>query len=103
MGFCKEQAIQVVAYSPLGCGQLLQDQDIVSACSTAGTDVPLALLRWGVQRGMCVISKSADQERIALMQPATVLATELPDSLQSELDACDTPLGKICWNPKDVL
>lgn len=103
MEFCKEQDIQVVAYAPLGCGRLLMDTDVVDACSSAGMDVPLALLRWGVQRGLCVIPKSSDQKRIAWMQPTSVLAESLPSSLQNALDACDTATGKYCWDPKDLL
>lgn len=101
--FCRQQAIQVVAYSPLGCGHLLLDTDIVDACSRAGVDVPLALLRWGVQRGLCVIPKSSHQKRIEWMQPTCVLAESLPQPLQDELDACDTATGKFCWDPTDLL
>lgn len=93
-----------MAYAPLGSGTLVQgDEDVVGACSRVGMDVPLALLRWGVQRGLCVVYTSSKLERISCMQPAAVLAQALPGSLQIALDACDTQLGKVCWDPKDVL
>lgn len=103
VAFCAERNIQVVAYSSLGCGHLLHDEDIMNACKKGSVDTPLALLRWGVQTGMCVICKSTVHSRLQLMRPDSVLAAGLPASLQNDLHNCDSPSGKFCWDPKTLL
>lgn len=92
-----------MAYSSLGSGHLLHDEGVSKACTRAGMDVPLALLRWGVQTGVCVLSKSSNHGRIQNMCPDFVLAKALPELLMTDLDACGNPAGKFCWDPKQLL
>ena len=53
------------AYSPLGTGRHLQNRDVRNLAERLGRTPAQVLLRWCVQRGTVVISKSTHRERIA--------------------------------------
>ena len=54
---CAAAGIAVVAYSPLGAGALLSHVDVVAIARRVKRTPALVLLRWGLQRGLCVIPK----------------------------------------------
>ena len=62
--YCRDNGIQVQAYAPLARGAYL-DNDIMCVLGTKYAHTPAQVgLRWAVQKGLCVIPKSQDPERI---------------------------------------
>ena len=62
--YCQDRGIQVQAYAPLARGAYL-DNDVMCVLGTKYARTPAQIgLRWAVQKGLCVIPKSSDPERI---------------------------------------
>ena len=61
---CARMGIAVVAYSPLGCGQLCDHPDVLAAAQLLRCTPAQALLAWGMRRGAAVIPKSVRRDRI---------------------------------------
>lgn len=62
--YCQANGIQVQAYAPLARGAYL-DNDIMCVLGTKYARTPAQVgLRWAVQKGIAVIPKSSDPERI---------------------------------------
>jgi diketogulonate reductase-like aldo/keto reductase len=84
---CTERGVTLEAYSPLGTGAQLHDQVVASIAGRRGRSAAQILLRWCVQRGIPVITKSTHRERIA--QNAQIFDFELSTNDMAELDALD--------------
>ncbi|CAI6011883.1 unnamed protein product, partial [Closterium sp. NIES-65] len=50
--YCAERGICVAAYSPLGCGQLLQQPTVQQVAKEVEQSAAQVLLRWSLQHGM---------------------------------------------------
>src|SRR4029077_7652000 len=61
---CTERDIALEAYSPLGTGAQLGDPVVASVADRRGRTPAQVLLRWCVQRGIPVVTKSTHKERI---------------------------------------
>jgi methylglyoxal/glyoxal reductase len=79
------------AYSPLGTGRLLKDRTVGAIAARAGRTPAQVLLRWCVQRGVPVVSKSTHRDRIA--DNAQIFDFELTGEDLSQLDALDRTGG----------
>jgi diketogulonate reductase-like aldo/keto reductase len=88
---CADRGIGLEAYSPLGTGELLGDPVVAGVADSVGRSPAQVLLRWCVQRGIPVITKSTHRERIA--ENAQVFDFELADGDIEELDALDRSGG----------
>jgi 2,5-diketo-D-gluconate reductase A len=88
---CQRRNIALEAYSPLGTGRLLSDATVTAIAAGIGRTPAQVLLRWSVQRGIPVISKSTHQNRIA--ENMGVFGFELTDEAMSQLDALDKTDG----------
>ncbi|HEX4009955.1 MAG TPA: aldo/keto reductase [Solirubrobacteraceae bacterium] len=88
---CVEQGVALEAYSPLGTGALLGDPVVVGIADRLGRTPAQVLLRWCVQRGTPVITKSTHRDRIA--ENAQVFAFALAPHEMEELDALDRSGG----------
>ncbi|MCT4640218.1 MAG: aldo/keto reductase [Bacteroidales bacterium] len=87
--YCKSQSIHVMAYSPLGSSDrpevvrrdddpvLLEDTLITSLANAKGISVAQMILAYGVQRGISVIPKSVNAQR--LKQNLDAAKVELTD------------------------
>lgn len=76
VAFCKENNIHLTAYSPLGSGDrparsraedapvLMDDENIHSIAKKHDCSAAQVLISWSVQRGIAVIPKSVNPERI---------------------------------------
>jgi diketogulonate reductase-like aldo/keto reductase len=84
---CQERALALEAYSPLGTGAHLRDQTVVEVAERSGRTPAQVLLRWCLQRGTIVLSKSTHRER--LKENAEVFDFELSDHDMLTLDALD--------------
>lgn len=62
--FCKERGIALTAYSPLGTGRLLEDHKIVSIAKHHNVTTAQILIKYQAQRGIVVIPKTTNKERI---------------------------------------
>ncbi|CAH2713893.1 putative oxidoreductase YtbE [Neobacillus rhizosphaerae] len=62
--FCREQGIQLEAWSPLMQGQLLDNEDLVGIAEKYKKSVAQVILRWDLQNGVVTIPKSTKEHRI---------------------------------------
>jgi 2,5-diketo-D-gluconate reductase A len=88
---CAERDVGLEAYSPLGSGALLGDPVVSSVAERLGRSPAQVLLRWCVQRGIPVITKSTHRDRIA--KNAEVFDFELAAGDMEGLDALDRSGG----------
>ncbi|HBS46861.1 MAG TPA: aldo/keto reductase [Paenibacillus sp.] len=64
LSFCKEQGIQLEAWSPLMQGQLLDQPVLKQIAAKHGKSVTQVIIRWDLQRGIITIPKSTKEHRI---------------------------------------
>lgn len=88
---CAERDIALEAYSPLDTGTQLGDPVVTGIADRLGRTPAQILLRWCVQRGIPVITKSTHRDRIA--ENAHIFDFELPANDMAELDALDRSGG----------
>ncbi len=88
---CAERDIALEAYSPLGTGAQLGDPVVRGIADRLGRTPAQVLLRWCVQRGIPVITKSTHRDRIA--ENAQIFDLELAGPDMEELDALDRSGG----------
>ncbi|CEG27024.1 aldo/keto reductase [Bacillus sp. B-jedd] len=62
--FCREQGIQLEAWSPLAQGQLLDDETLKEIASKYNKSVAQVILRWDLQNEVVTIPKSIKEQRI---------------------------------------
>jgi diketogulonate reductase-like aldo/keto reductase len=62
---CGRSRIAAVAYSPLTHGERLGDPTLAEIAARADRTPAQVMLRWAIERGLAVIPKSTDRERIA--------------------------------------
>jgi 2,5-diketo-D-gluconate reductase A len=84
---CVERRVALEAYSPLGTGALLHDPVVAGVADCLGRSPAQVLLRWCVQRGIPVITKSTHRERIA--ENAQIFDFALRADDMKALDALD--------------
>jgi 2,5-diketo-D-gluconate reductase A len=88
---CHERGVALEACSPLGAGALLSDPVVVGIADRLGRTPAQILLRWSVQRGIPVVTKSTHRDRIA--ENAQVFDFELTSDDMEGLDALDRSGG----------
>ncbi|MFF2457932.1 MULTISPECIES: aldo/keto reductase [Peribacillus] len=82
--FCKEQGIQLEAWSPLMQGELL-DNDVLQAIATKhGKSVAQVILRWDIQNGIVTIPKSTKEHRI--VENSSIFDFELTEEEMNQID-----------------
>src|SRR6516164_10125025 len=88
---CQSSDIALEAYSPHGTGRHLSDPVVAAIAADVGRTPAQVLLRWSVQRGIPVITKSTHRDRIE--ENLRIFDFELPDEAMSRLDALDQTGG----------
>jgi 2,5-diketo-D-gluconate reductase A len=88
---CQRHGVTLEAYSPLGTGRNLSDPTVGAIAARAGRTPAQVLLRWCVQRGVPVLSKSTHRDRIA--ENGRIFDFELTGGELSQLDALDRTGG----------
>jgi methylglyoxal/glyoxal reductase len=88
---CERHDVVPEAYSPLGTGRLLSDRTVGEIAADVGRTPAQVLLRWCVQRGVPVLSKSTHQDRIA--ENGRIFDFDLTAENLSQLDALDRTGG----------
>jgi 2,5-diketo-D-gluconate reductase A len=88
---CDKQGVVLEAYSPLGTGAQLGDPTVTGIAAGLGRSPAQVLVRWCIQRGIPVVTKSTHRERIA--ENAQVFDFELSAGDMERLDALDRSGG----------
>ncbi|PCD09721.1 aldo/keto reductase [Peribacillus simplex] len=82
--FCKEQGIQLEAWSPLMQGELLDNEVLQAIATKHGKSVAQVILRWDLQNGIVTIPKSTKEHRI--VENSTVFDFELTEEEMNQID-----------------
>ncbi len=96
LAFCRENDIQLEAYSPLVRGQKLDDPPLVALAERHGKTPAQILIRWYLQQNIVVIPKSSNAKRI--QENANVFDFELTDEDMKNLGSLNENL-RLCWDP----
>jgi diketogulonate reductase-like aldo/keto reductase len=88
---CLRRNVAAEAYSPLGTGRNLSDATVTRVAQRAGRTPAQVLLRWCLQHGLPVITKSTHRERIG--ENAQIFDFTLSEPDMAELDALDQTNG----------
>ncbi|WP_438351743.1 aldo/keto reductase [Paenibacillus sp. FA6] len=82
--FCKEQGIQLEAWSPLMQGKLLDNSTLQEIADKHGKSVAQVILRWDLQNGVVTIPKSTSEQRIK--ENADIFNFELTSDDMKQID-----------------
>lgn len=82
--FCKEQGIQLEAWSPLMQGELLDNEVLQAIATKHGKSVAQVILRWDLQNRIVTIPKSTKEHRI--VENSTVFDFELTEEEMNQID-----------------
>jgi diketogulonate reductase-like aldo/keto reductase len=93
---CREHGIVVEAYCPLTQGKRIDDPRLAEVARTVGRTPAQVLLRWSLQHGNVVLTKSVHRERIA--ENAVLFDFALDAVAMSKLDALEEGLAT-AWDP----
>ena len=94
--WCQEHGMLVEAWSPLGCGAVLQDETIGKIAQKYGKSPAQVCVRFALQRGVLPMPKSTHAGRIA--QNADVFDFELSDTDMIALKTIP-PTGYSTYHP----
>ena len=108
--WCAARGIQVVAYSSFGSGNLFGAPAVAQVAEEMGDSQARVLLRWALQKNLCVLPKSIMPERIVGYDPAHLQPLpDLPGRYLSEAHECilddmvkSEGLTKYCWDSREV-
>jgi methylglyoxal/glyoxal reductase len=94
LSFCKENGIQLEAYSPLTRGKRLNHPSIMNIAKKYDNKTPAQILiRWSLQHNLVVIPKSVHEERI--LENSQVFGFELRDEDMKHLDSLNENLQTV--------
>lgn len=88
---CRENAIALEAYSPLGTGRLLSDKTVARIAQRHARTAAQVLLRWCIEQDVPVIPKSVHRERI--VENAQIFDFNLSEQDITTLNALDRTGG----------
>lgn len=88
VAFCKNLDIAVTAYSPLGHGNVFENEVLQEIGKKHNKSVAQVILRWDIQNGITVIPKSVSKERI--VANLDVFDFELSSDDMAKIDALNT-------------
>ncbi|MGD6834190.1 aldo/keto reductase [Sutcliffiella halmapala] len=85
LNFCKENGIQMEAWSPLMQGELLQNEVLMELAEKYNKSVAQIILRWDLQNGVVTIPKSVKEHRIK--ENADIFDFEITDEDMQKIHA----------------
>ncbi|MDN4491920.1 aldo/keto reductase [Ureibacillus aquaedulcis] len=88
--FCKENGIQLEAWSPLMQGELLDNERLQEIAAKYNKSVAQIILRWDLQNGVVTIPKSTKEHRI--IENADVFDFELTSDDMATIDGLNQNL-----------
>lgn len=94
VSYCKEQGIQVIAYSPIARGAYVDRAEVLEIAKKYGKSASQVVLRWHTQKGHIPIPKSSHLERIR--ENADVFDFCLTEEEMAAMNAleCNGRMGK---------
>jgi diketogulonate reductase-like aldo/keto reductase len=97
--YCKQESIQVEAYSPLAHAHLQDNPVIVGLATKYGKSYAQIMLRWLIQKGLVVIPKSVTPSRI--QENISLFDFSLSNEDMNELAKLDMN-KRFCWSPERI-
>jgi len=88
---CGRHNVAVEAYSPLGTGRYVADATVAKIAQRTGRAPAQVLLRWALQHGLIVITKST--HRVRIQENAQIFDFTLSTDDMTKLDALDRTGG----------
>lgn len=85
LAFCKNEGIQIEAWSPLKRGQLLEEPVLTKIAHKYNKSVAQVILRWDLQNDVVTIPKSIKENRI--IENANIFDFELTQEDMENIDA----------------
>ena len=82
--FCSTQNIAVTAWSPLGRGNILQNETLQTISNEMNKSTAQVILRWHYQNGVITIPKSVTPERI--IENANIFGFELTNEQMAQIN-----------------
>ncbi|MBR2045065.1 MAG: aldo/keto reductase, partial [Agathobacter sp.] len=82
--YCEENQIQIEASSPLGNGQILQNEVLKKIALEKGKTPAQICMRWGIQKEMILIPKTSNTERLS--QNIDIFNFELSNEEMAQID-----------------
>ncbi len=98
--YCEDEKIVIEASSPLGNGQILENEVLNELAVKKGVSVSQICLRWEIQKGIMVIPKTSKKER--LHTNMDVFGFALSDEEMKEIDSIPY-CGGIGIDPDEVV
>lgn len=99
LNYCKKEGIIVEASSPLGNGQILENETILEISNSKNVSAAQVCLRWALQKEAIVIPKTTNRER--LHSNIDVFKFELSDEEMGRIDSVPY-CGGIGLDPDEV-
>lgn len=100
VSYCQKENIIIEASSPLGNGQILNNEKLVELANSKDKTVAQVCLRWAIQKGVVVIPKSTNSVR--LRQNIDVFDFELSSDEMGVIDGIEY-CGGIGIDPDEVV
>ncbi len=95
--YCADNGIQYEAYSPLGGGAIFEDQTLKAIAVKYHKSIAQVVLRYTLERGIVVIPKSVNRDRIA--SNADVFDFTLDKEDMEKIRALDQDMKVVCSYP----
>ncbi|MBN1596225.1 aldo/keto reductase [candidate division FCPU426 bacterium] len=99
LDYCRQNGVQLEAYSPLTRGKRLADPVLAAMARARGRTSAQIILRWIIQHGVAVIPKSIQPQRIE--ENAAVFDFTLSDGEMARIDALDEGY-RTAWDPTQI-
>ena len=96
LDYCNSKNIIIEAYSPLVHAKRMDEVRLVTISEELNRTPAQVLIRWAMQRGMVVLPKSVNKDRI--IENFSVFDFEISDSIMKRLDDLDERYVT-CWDP----
>lgn len=97
--YCKKNGIVVQAYTPLAEGHFFEDPTLVEIAKKYNKTVPQIMLRWGIEYGVVVLTKSANPARIK--ENIDIFDFSLEESDVQRLKGLDQA-HRTNWDPTNI-
>ena len=102
--WCSEHNVAVVAYSSFGAGNLFNAPEVSQVAREMACSPAQALLKWGLQKGLCVLPKSVSPKRIREYDPRRLERLVMTEAHELLLDGLSSDgVTKYCWDSSNIL
>jgi diketogulonate reductase-like aldo/keto reductase len=100
LDFCRENKIQLQAYSPLTRGEKLNDPKLIEIAKKYNKTTAQLLIKWALQHNIVVIPKSSNKKRI--YENSQVFDFNISKEDMNILDNFNED-SRHCWDPTEII